>query len=268
MPMRVWAGGIRLRRSECFGSPRTNSIARQIPKGLNHPAQGWPMQRGLPWVVTTELINPVRVASPRPFNPHAIPLKTSGSLFEHTRHSITPSLRLSSLLFIRPESAKIKLNQAQSSSIKPNQAIFCDSTSLNGSCGALELWSIAKMVKFSHPSPNHPITPFRGPSGSSLIKPNQGIFCDSTSLNGSGGALELWSIAKMVKFSHPSPHHPVTPFRHRSGSSLIKPNQGIFCDSTSLNGSDRALELWHIGQVVKFSHPPPHHVRHPQPLTH
>jgi hypothetical protein len=189
VPDRDWAGGIRPGRSVCFGSPRTNSIARQcirvirvirgctgsprtnhitlprstplprpgnfcpvpvalpsnpacravlsrrsfakaeatrrrvkasqtpsncffavpgyflwanqerpssIPKGLNHPAQGWPIQRGLPWVATTEPINPERVESPR--------------------HSSPP--------FISPESAKIKPNQAQSSLTKPNRAIF------------------------------------------------------------------------------------------------------------------------------------------------
>ena len=32
-----------------------------IPKGLDHPAQGWPIQRGLPWVAVLELIKPERV---------------------------------------------------------------------------------------------------------------------------------------------------------------------------------------------------------------
>jgi len=32
-----------------------------IPKGLNQSAQGWPIQRGLPWVETIEFINTERV---------------------------------------------------------------------------------------------------------------------------------------------------------------------------------------------------------------
>ena len=39
-----------------------------IPKGLNHPAQGWPIHRGLPWEATSKLINPERVESQRLIN--------------------------------------------------------------------------------------------------------------------------------------------------------------------------------------------------------
>jgi hypothetical protein len=42
-----------------------------IPKGLNHSAQGWPIQRGLPWGATSELINPERVESLRLTNPYS-----------------------------------------------------------------------------------------------------------------------------------------------------------------------------------------------------
>jgi hypothetical protein len=41
-------------------SPKTQKL---IPNGLNHPARGWPIHRGLPWGTTPDWINPEWVES-------------------------------------------------------------------------------------------------------------------------------------------------------------------------------------------------------------
>ena len=43
-----------------------------IPKELNHPVQGCPIPRGLPWVVVWETINAESVESPRLMNQRSI----------------------------------------------------------------------------------------------------------------------------------------------------------------------------------------------------
>ena len=71
-----------------YASRRTRvTLLDAIPKGFNHPAQGWPIHRGLPWVAILQLINPERVESQHLINPHSIPLKTSTNHKTSQRHS-------------------------------------------------------------------------------------------------------------------------------------------------------------------------------------
>jgi hypothetical protein len=113
-----------------------NERPLSIPKGLNHPAQGWPIPRGLPWVAKMELINPEGVESPRLMNPRSIPLKTSRNHSSPPRpheppkpSHLTATLQFAQPLQSRPPNripsntvVKKSHNPAQSSLFKPIQA--------------------------------------------------------------------------------------------------------------------------------------------------
>ncbi len=159
-----------------------------IPHGLNHPAQGWPIPRGLPWVNAFESSNPERVE------------------YQGLRNQIQPVQGCDSSM-ISPKVARS--SQPWAASFNPVGIVKTIDDSPNTACHSTENSEKPKNKPKCLPMKYlHTKTSFANQAPLSPIKPNQGVFLNHRAHDSITPPLHHSSSVPV--FRRPKPARPIS----------------------------------------------------------